>query len=85
MRKWREKTGYSQVQLARVLDVDVMTVSRWERGIMQVPSFLKWALAYIELQGEELKPQLKRRRQKGGKGYGNFGGVSNVPQKTKSK
>ena len=62
LRKWREKTGYSQGQLARVLGVDVMTVSRWERGIMQVPSFLKWALAYIELKGEELKPPLKRKR-----------------------
>ena len=60
--KWRERTGYSQVQLATVLGVDVMTVSRWERGIMQVPSFLKWALAYVELRGEELKPPLKRKR-----------------------
>jgi transcriptional regulator with XRE-family HTH domain len=60
--KWRKKTGYSQGRLARVLGVDVMTVSRWERGIMQVPSFLKWALAYIELKGEELQPQLKRKR-----------------------
>jgi transcriptional regulator with XRE-family HTH domain len=67
LRKWRKKTGYSQVQLAGVLGVDVMTVSRWERGIMQVPSFLKWALAYIELKGKEIKPQMKRKRQKGGK------------------
>jgi len=62
LKRWREKTGYSQGRLARVLGVDVMTVSRWERGIMQVPSFLKWALAYIELKGEEIEPQTKRKR-----------------------
>ncbi len=60
--KWRQKTGYSQGRLARVLGVDVMTVSRWERGIMQVPSFLKWALAYIELKAEEIEPLMKRKR-----------------------
>jgi DNA-binding transcriptional regulator YiaG len=67
LKKWREKTGYSQGRLARVLGVDVMTVSRWERGIMQVPPFLKWALAYIEIRGDEVQPQAKRKRQKGGK------------------
>jgi transcriptional regulator with XRE-family HTH domain len=60
LKKWRERTGYSQGKLSRILGVDVMTVSRWERGIMQVPSFLKWALAYIELKGKEIKPQTKR-------------------------
>jgi DNA-binding transcriptional regulator YiaG len=64
LRKWRERTGYSQGQLARVLEVDVMTVSRWERGIMQAPSYLKWALTYLELKGEELKPPLKRKRKR---------------------
>jgi transcriptional regulator with XRE-family HTH domain len=68
LRKWRDRTGYSQGQLSRILGVDVMTVSRWERGIMQIPSYLKWALAYLELKGEELKPPLKRKRKekKGG-------------------
>jgi len=62
LKEWRERTGYSQGQLCRVLGVDVMTVSRWERGIMKIPSYLKWALAYLELKGEELKPPLKRKR-----------------------
>jgi transcriptional regulator with XRE-family HTH domain len=68
LQAWRKKTGYSQGQLSRILGVDVMTVSRWERGIMQIPSYLKWALAYLELKGEELKPPLKRKRKekKGG-------------------
>ncbi len=69
LRRWREKTGYSQGQLAHVLAVDVMTISRWERGTMRIPPFLKWALAYIELKGDELEPITRRTRteRKGGK------------------
>ena len=87
LRQWREQTGYSQGQLARVLEVDVMTVSRWERGIMRIPSFLKWALAHLELKGDELKPKLKRMRtgKKGGKENGGTGGVPGLPQKAKRK
>lgn len=87
MQQWREKTGYSQGQLARVLGVDVMTVSRWERGIMKIPSFLKWALAYLELRGDELKPKLKRMKtkKKGGKEHGSFSRVSDLPQEAKRK
>ena len=86
MKKWREVNGYSQGRLARILAVDVMTVSRWERGIMKIPSFLKWALAYLELKGKELKPPLKReRKRKGGNENGNFSRVSSLPQKAKRK
>jgi len=87
LQQWREKTGYSQGQLARILGVDIMTVSRWERGIMKIPSFLKWALAYLELKGDELKPKLKRMRtgKKGGKENGSFGRVSSLPHKAKRK
>jgi DNA-binding transcriptional regulator YiaG len=54
LKQWRERTGYSQGKLARILGVDVMTVSRWERGIMKAPPFLKLALAYIESEGEKV-------------------------------
>jgi transcriptional regulator with XRE-family HTH domain len=67
LKKWREVNGYSQGRLCRILGVDVMTVSRWERGILKIPPYLKWALAYLEERGDELKPQLKReRKRKGG-------------------
>jgi transcriptional regulator with XRE-family HTH domain len=86
LKKWREVNEYSQGQLARILEVDVMTVSRWERGIMKIPSFLKWALAYLELKGNELKPKLKRERErKGGKKNGNISGMPDLPQKAKRK
>jgi transcriptional regulator with XRE-family HTH domain len=80
LQTWRIRTGYSQGQLARVLEVDVMTVSRWERGITQIPPHLKWSLAYLELKGDELKPPLKRKRKKGGKENVSTGGMSGVPQ-----
>src|SRR5574340_1168884 len=82
LKQWREKNGYSQGWLARILEVDVMTVSRWERGIMRIPSFLKLALAYIELRGDELKRAPKRTgtAKKGGKEHGGTGRVSSLPQ-----
>ena len=48
---WRKKDGYSQKQLAELLMVDVMTVSRWERGVRSIPSFLHLALECLELKG----------------------------------
>lgn len=32
IRKWRKKAGLSQEALARLADVSLFTVSRWERG-----------------------------------------------------
>ena len=32
MKAWREQHGLTQAQLARLLGVDQMTISRWERG-----------------------------------------------------
>ena len=50
---WRNKNGYSQAQLAKVLAVDVMTISRWERGVRCIPSFLHLALECVEKKGGE--------------------------------
>jgi DNA-binding transcriptional regulator YiaG len=46
---------YSQAQLARELDVDVMTVSRWERGVVPIPRMADLAL-------EALKPRPKTKK-----------------------
>ncbi len=32
VKEWREERGLTQAQLARLLEVDQMTISRWERG-----------------------------------------------------
>lgn len=57
LKKWREVNGYSQAQLAKALSCHVITVSRWENGAREIPSFLKLALGYLELKGEKPKPQ----------------------------
>jgi DNA-binding transcriptional regulator YiaG len=46
---------YSQAQLSHELDVDVITVSRWERGAVPVPRMAELALS-------ALKPRPKQKR-----------------------
>ena len=48
LRSRRESLGLTQEQLARELDVAVMTVSRWERGVNPVPHFIGLALEALE-------------------------------------
>jgi transcriptional regulator with XRE-family HTH domain len=50
LKKWREANGYSQSGLAKALSVHIMTVSRWERGIREIPPFLHLALTGLVLQ-----------------------------------
>jgi transcriptional regulator with XRE-family HTH domain len=64
--KWREKNGYTQSQLAKALGVNVMTVSRWERGVREISSFLHLALECLESKGGGLrKPRDKKKRKEG--------------------
>jgi transcriptional regulator with XRE-family HTH domain len=58
--KWREANGYSQSGLAEALSVHVMTISRWERGVREIPSFLHLALKYLEMQA---KGKTKKRKE----------------------
>jgi transcriptional regulator with XRE-family HTH domain len=55
LKKWRAENGYSQSQLAIVLGVAPMTVSRWETGLREIPSFLHLALECLKAKGGELK------------------------------
>jgi transcriptional regulator with XRE-family HTH domain len=57
LKQWREANGYSQARLAKALSCHVITVSRWENGAREIPSFLKLALGYLELKGDKQKPQ----------------------------
>jgi transcriptional regulator with XRE-family HTH domain len=45
---------YSQAEAARELDVDVMTISRWERGVIPIPRMAELALT-------ALKPKPKKK------------------------
>lgn len=62
-KKLRLAKGYTQSQLARVLDVATMTVSRWETGLIKVSR-----IALIALAG--LPKQTKQKTRKGGRAGG---------------
>ena len=66
LKKWRKRNGYSQGKLAKALGVISFTVSRWERGVRAIPSFLHLALECLEIKGggEKLKGQKKRKEVK---------------------
>lgn len=53
LKQWRSANGYSQANLARMLGVAVMTISRWETGARTIPVFLHLALRCLELEGGE--------------------------------
>jgi len=48
LKEWRKRNGYTQVTLAEALNVIPITVSRWERGVREIPSFLWLALEALE-------------------------------------
>ena len=52
IKKWRQRHKLSQADLAGWLEVDVMTISRWERGESTAPRFLALALEAV---GQRLK------------------------------
>jgi len=61
LKEWRETNGYSQSGLAEALSVHIMTVSRWERGVREIPPFLHLALNCLEMQS---KRKTEKRKEK---------------------
>jgi transcriptional regulator with XRE-family HTH domain len=45
---WRKRWGLTQIKLAQALGVDVMTISRWERGVQVPTPVLPLALEALE-------------------------------------
>ena len=48
LRDWRRTRWLTQAQLGDLLDVDKVTVYRWESGASDLPSFLKLALDQLD-------------------------------------
>ena len=48
LKDWRKKQNLTQLELARYLNVERVTVARWEVGIRAIPPFLFLALEGIE-------------------------------------
>ncbi len=46
--EWRKRWALTQTKLAQALGVDVMTVSRWERGVQVPTPVLPLALEALE-------------------------------------
>ena len=55
LKQWRIKNGYTQALLAKALDTHVITISRWENGAREIPSFLYLALDALECKRKEMK------------------------------
>lgn len=53
LKRRRESLGLTQSLLARELDVDVITVSRWERGVHPVPRYIELAIEAIEIRRQQ--------------------------------
>jgi DNA-binding transcriptional regulator YiaG len=62
LQTWREINGYKQQELADILGVTNVCISRWENGAREIPSFLHLALRCLELEGGELKRERKGKR-----------------------
>ena len=61
LKQWRQKNNCSQGILATVLGIDVITVSRWERGLQKIPPYLHYALENIEMRGNIIENAIERR------------------------
>jgi transcriptional regulator with XRE-family HTH domain len=49
VKMWRREHGLSQAQLARLLEVNQMTISRWEHGTQpSLGRVLEYALKYLD-------------------------------------
>ena len=62
LKRWRELNGYSQMKLAAALRVSRVTVTRWETGVREIPSFLGLALAGLEAMDAEKKSRETKKR-----------------------
>lgn len=44
LKAWRKKNKISQAKLAKVLEIATLTISRWERGVYDIPPYMPFTL-----------------------------------------
>ena len=47
-KKQHIKKGYTQARLAREFDIDVITITRWERNVIAIPGLAELALLSLK-------------------------------------
>jgi transcriptional regulator with XRE-family HTH domain len=57
LKAWRDRHGMSQIELAKLLGMHVVTIARWETDARAIPALLPLALRTIER--ERLVPKRK--------------------------
>lgn len=65
LKQWRENHKMTQQQLASLLGVFSVTVTRWETGVRKIPSFLHLALLGLEkskMKGGEVSYGLRKKK-----------------------
>lgn len=55
LKEWREARKVTQPELAAMLGVNSITVSRWERGTQAIPPYLHLALKTLEREKKSRK------------------------------
>ena len=65
---WRKKHNLRQEDLAQLLGIARVSVTRWENGTRQIPSFLHWALEsisrHLKKKGGERKYGLRKKKKR---------------------
>jgi DNA-binding transcriptional regulator YiaG len=62
LKEWRDHYMLSQSELAEILEVHPMTVSKWERELARIPAMLDLALETLGQRRARLVARLKERR-----------------------
>jgi len=63
---WRKERGLTQIELAAILGVTNVCVSRWESGARHIPAFLHLALECLKVKrkGDKNKGRYEREKEK---------------------
>ena len=55
IRLWRERNGWTQLDVCGLLGISERTIRNWETGEADPPRFLWWTMAYLDGAGERVE------------------------------